>query len=119
MKKFTLTYTFTVNAEDEDGARSALQLEIDEGFSAVCDAWWWSCKEDDYTKVVFLQEDGGVLAVFPETRHINTLTCYAHVGQHGSASVEYVKKLKPADDYTELKKELESIGYNLEVVEEV
>jgi len=73
------------------------------------------------TKVVFLkEEDGDILAVFPEVLNdfSGNITCYAHVGQHSGASVEYCKTLQPAEDYEDLKEELESIGYDLEVLPE-
>jgi len=72
------------------------------------------------TKVVFLEEENDVLAVFPEILNdlSGNITCYAYVGQHRGASVEYCKTLQPAEDFEDLKKELESIGYELEVLPE-
>jgi len=71
------------------------------------------------TEVMFRVEEGGVLAVFPydiEDMQGNC-GCYAHVGQHSACSYEYVlKNTKPAQHYEDLKNELESIGYNLEVI---
>ena len=43
---------------------------------------------------------------------------YAHVGQHGSCSYDwYITDTKPAkpDEYANLKAELESIGYDLDI----
>lgn len=44
--------------------------------------------------------------------------CYAHIGQHSACCVDYVKECKKAtvEQYTELKTELESIGYKLNVI---
>ena len=75
------------------------------------------------TKVRFYLEPGAgedVLAVFdpddPGQRGI--FECYSHVGQHSTCSAGYLSELKEAspEQYARLKKELESIGYFLEVV---
>ena len=44
-------------------------------------------------------------------------TCYAHVGQHFYSDYGYYRECKPAtpEEYKDLKSELESIGYNVEV----
>lgn len=71
-------------------------------------------------RVVFVDDDGyGPLCVWvDEVADFSAgLLCYAHVGQHSTASYDYVKKQKPAEDYQDLKKELEGIGYNLEVLD--
>jgi len=70
------------------------------------------------TKVIFRKyPDGDILALFPEERGTNdpyTCSCYAHVGQHGSADPQHVirstKAAKPAE-YAALKGERERIGY--------
>ena len=43
---------------------------------------------------------------------------YAHIGQHGSCCSEYVKECRKAteEEYKDLKTELESIGYNLNII---
>lgn len=43
--------------------------------------------------------------------------CYSSIGQHSACSLNYVKESRPAteSEYTDLKKELESIGYTLRV----
>lgn len=79
------------------------------------------------TPVMFRMDKHGahkeVTAVFPYEE--STLgkpeyrTCYAHVGQHGACSWEWVlQKTRPAtvEEYTPLKQELESIGYELRVI---
>lgn len=61
----------------------------------------------------------GVFAFFPEEMHDKELNvCYAHVGQHSSCHPDYAKECVKAtqDQYNDLKIELESIGYNLEIL---
>ena len=78
------------------------------------------------TKVIFRKwrrkDGGGIIALFPEvpadtTGHL--CSSYEHIGQHGGADYNLVvfKKTRPAKpaEYAELKKELESLGYCLEV----
>lgn len=83
-------------------------------------------KENDepVTKVLFLvnekdPENSDLFAYFPEeTSHGNYKTAYSHVGQHTSASPQYAEESRPAtpEEYADLKAELESIGYNLDVL---
>lgn len=77
------------------------------------------------TPVLFRMDRRGkhkeVTAVFP-TLPADTqgryMTCYAHIGQHGSCNplwmVEDTRSAQPAE-YAALKQELETIGYNLKV----
>lgn len=62
-----------------------------------------------------------IIALFPYDIHNGYLvTCYIHIGQHMGADYNHcIKSSKPAkpNEYEPLKKELESIGYNLEVRE--
>ena len=74
------------------------------------------------TTVLFYNELGGVFAVFPDDKQFNgyrtdLVTCYSHVGQHSTCALEYFGKLIPSkpNEYNDLKIELESIGYNLEI----
>ncbi len=79
------------------------------------------------TKVVFLidaplenEENKSVFAFFPELlENNNCALSYAHIGQHSECSFDYAKECLKANesDYNDLKKELESCGYNLEVCE--
>lgn len=70
-------------------------------------------------KVVFRMFNGEVIALFPEEKeyggHINS---YMHIGQHGAADYGHVihksRKATPKE-YADLKAELKSIGYNLDV----
>lgn len=61
----------------------------------------------------------GVFAYFPEVVHNGELkTCYSHIGQHSACHPDYAKECKEAtpDQYADLKKELEGLGYNLNVI---
>ena len=77
--------------------------------------------QDTYkTKVVFRKfPDGQVIALFYEEEWSNPydFASYMHVGQHGSADIGivYDTELATTDEYADLKEELESIGYNLDV----
>lgn len=70
------------------------------------------------TPVIFkLDSDGGVFAAFPAVAgnmNPQTMACYAHVGQHGTADSGYVRDAKPAKphEYVGLLVELRSIGYD-------
>ena len=80
------------------------------------------------TNVIFLMENTDedtkqVFAYFPNmfyNRELykTTFTSYAHIGQHSSCHVDYAKectKATPAQ-YNDLKKELEGIGYKLNIL---
>lgn len=74
------------------------------------------------TKVIFRKfKNGEVIALFPEEiADNNPFNClsYMHIGQHGAASQDIVYDTKPCkeNEYSELKKELEGIGYEFEVI---
>lgn len=80
--------------------------------------------EEPITKVMFLvnekdPKDPDLFAYFlEETHHGDFKTAYSHVGQHSSAHPDYAKESRPAtpEEYAPLKAELESLGYNLEVL---
>ena len=62
---------------------------------------------------------GEVTAVFPYIEGSpGYVSCYAHIGQHGSCSRKWYVKTRPATsaEYADLKTELESIGYKLRVI---
>ena len=77
-------------------------------------------RRGDYTKVIFRKsrnpytEEWEVEAFFPDG-HVNpgNIMCYAHVGQHSEASIEYYAETKPCSpkEYADLKRELWRIGY--------
>ena len=89
-------------------------------------------KDKHVTKVQFLieKQEGelpcNVFAFFPEVHyysklhpaHNDNFSCYAHMGQHSNCHKEYAATCKEAspEQYKDLKAELESIGYNLEIV---
>jgi hypothetical protein len=71
-------------------------------------------------KVVFRKDlDGTVFALFPEIEGARGMcTSYEHVGQHSSADYfGCIARSRPAlpKEYAALKRELESIGYKLDV----
>jgi hypothetical protein len=78
-------------------------------------------RSSDITTVVFRKfPEGDVIALFPEIQaNFNRCDCqsYQHIGQHGPASYSLVDrtKLASADEYADLKAELETIGYLLNV----
>ena len=85
-------------------------------------------EEEPITKVVFRKwhgEGGGILALFPEIPadiHGHHCQSYQHVGQHGGADYSLcIGKTAPAapGEYADLKEELESIGYRLDVVDRI
>jgi hypothetical protein len=74
-------------------------------------------------RVIFCHEEGGILAVFPQDKwdNIGNLTCYSTIGQHSGCSRSYFESLKVCDNpdqYLQLKQELLSIGYELNVINE-
>jgi hypothetical protein len=67
-------------------------------------------------------ENDGVTAVFPTEPHDVSgrfMTCYAHVGQHGSCSWDWYHTTRPAtpEEYADLLKELRGI-YETSICEE-
>ncbi|HMA20697.1 MAG TPA: hypothetical protein VKO87_07825 [Gemmatimonadaceae bacterium] len=64
-----------------------------------------------------------ITAVFPTlpgTSDPDTMTCYAHIGQHSTCSIGwYREKTRPASpaEYKALQTELEGLGYVLDVRE--
>lgn len=80
--------------------------------------------QTEITQVIFRKyKEGDVIALFPyiiET-HEGSVSCYQHVGQHGSADYDgVIKSTVPAteEEYSDLKEELESYPcpYNFEVI---
>lgn len=84
-------------------------------------------KDKDITKVVFrwwtVNNYQVVIALFPEIiADAAHLYCesYEHVGQHDAADYQgIIQDSRPAtpEEYADLKAELESIGYNLRVMQ--
>lgn len=63
-----------------------------------------------------------VFAFFPKERYNHTengtFTSYAHIGQYSPCHIDYANECRKAtkEEYADLQKELESIGYNLNVL---
>lgn len=80
-------------------------------------------EERTKVKVVFRVIEGEVVAVMPEMPGTSEYDCtsYAHVGQHGAASLDLLRSGRPArpDEYASLLRELDSIGYDVRVVKRV
>ena len=85
-------------------------------------------QDDEETPVIFrkygARRGGDVIALFPaEAAHVENdgmCSCYAHVGQHGSADPwAVINQTRPAtpEEYASLKAELEGrpYGYRLKV----
>lgn len=80
-------------------------------------------KDKEKTVVTFYkEEDGQILAVFPEDGYDNfteTVSCYSHIGQHSAVHPDYTLfKCEPCTEpsqYADLQKELEGLGYNLTI----
>lgn len=79
-------------------------------------------KKDIYkTDMVFRVDRSGVFALFPHEvcHYTGHVTSYQHVGQHGGANyghcIQQSKKATP-EEYKDLYEELESIGYNINIV---
>jgi len=73
------------------------------------------------TKTKFLvHEKGDVYAYFPDdfADHFNNRQSYSHIGQHSACSPDYAAESRPAtiQEYSDLKTELESVGYDLEII---
>ncbi len=73
----------------------------------------------DLTPVLFRCDHDGahVTAVFPTIPGTNSgydMSCFAHIGQHSSCSSDWLRTTRPAkpEEYTALKRELESVPYN-------
>jgi hypothetical protein len=81
---------------------------------------------EEPTKVLFLinekdPNDPDLFAYFPEENYDSNgilKTGYSHVGQHSAVHPDYAAKSREAtpEEFADLKAELESIGYNLEVL---
>lgn len=76
--------------------------------------------EAEPVPVIFRMEKGDCVAFFPTLPGTNNpwdRTCYAHIGQHSTAGRGYYSTTKKAtpEQFAPLKKELESLGYVLDV----
>lgn len=79
-------------------------------------------KKDSYkTQVLFRYWRKEIIALFPYliANYNGNVESYQHVGQHGGADyLGIIQGSRPATkkEYKDLKKELESLGYNLEQI---
>ncbi len=78
-------------------------------------------ESNNITDVLFLYEEDNsdVFAYFPNEKVDDKYyTCYSHIGQHSACSPDYVANCKKATsyDYLSLQKELENIGYKLNIL---
>jgi antitoxin component YwqK of YwqJK toxin-antitoxin module len=73
-------------------------------------------EQNKMTKVIFRKDKKAneIMAFFPETMQHGMLDCYAHIGQHSTADIQYYWSTKPAGEteYKKLHQELISIGYD-------
>jgi hypothetical protein len=74
-------------------------------------------------QVKFYREpDHSIMAVFLKDYwndlSKDTVTCYAHIGQHSACHLDYLKEctLAKKDEYLPLMEELTSIGYKLKIL---
>jgi len=78
-------------------------------------------QKEEKTKVIFRVHQGELLALFPALAggigKPWECTCYAHIGQHGSADVSIMRTSRPATkaEYQNLARELRQIGYRLDI----
>ena len=64
---------------------------------------------------------GVIFALLPHevSTHDGSVTFYTHIGQHGSADYRYTvnkSRLATEEEYADLKKEMEGLGYNFNVI---
>jgi len=70
-------------------------------------------------RVKFVLYNSEVLALFPDFAEYekDMITCYAHVGQHSNGHKSLMRRKSVSESqYRDLKKELEMIGYKLQVI---
>jgi len=75
-------------------------------------------EEKEKTRVVFKKSQGEVVAFLLDVpANKGMIMSYVHVGQHSEASKEFYQEsfLATPKEYNDLKEELESIGYDLEI----
>lgn len=80
-------------------------------------------EKQEITKAVFrVFPENDIIAIFPEETadQKGNLMSYQTIGQHGACSPDLIKELPAADptgsNYKKLVRELESIGYILEII---
>jgi hypothetical protein len=83
-------------------------------------------KDTHITEVIFRCDKHGdfkgvVFALLPHevSNFDGSVTCYMHVGQHSQADYHHCvskSRLATPEEYADLKKEMEGLGYNLKVM---
>jgi len=77
---------------------------------------------DQYTTdVIFRKWKGEIIALLPHEvcDRSGSVTSYMHVGQHSGANYSHIVRnstLATEEEYSDLKKEMEHIGYNIRIV---
>ena len=64
-------------------------------------------------------DNNDLFAFFPNVKETrNSYLCYSHIGQHATCTYGYVLDCREAtkDEYKSLVNELESLGYNLNIL---
>ena len=73
----------------------------------------------DKVKVIFRKDEGGeVVAFLPELPAARgNIVCYAHIGQHGEASMDYYNSTQTAspEEYNALYEELKAVYNDIEL----
>ena len=74
-------------------------------------------------KVIFRKfKDNQIIALLPDCKvNFGTIQSYMQLGQHSEASIDIINntKLAKKSEYVDLFKELNSIGYNLQVIKRI
>jgi hypothetical protein len=81
-------------------------------------------KDTNKTKVIFRYWRDSIIAIFPEelgNNEVYTCNSYQHIGQHSTCDPEGItedkdSRLATPEEYHDLKIELESLGYNLQII---
>lgn len=73
-------------------------------------------------KFYYNEKENDLFAFFPQLNHgrfnDGFKVCYAHLGQHSSCHIDYLKECRLATkkEYSDLANELKSIGYELKIL---
>ena len=85
-------------------------------------------KDTSVSEILFRKaKDGEIVAIMPYEivmtggPSLGYMWSYEHCGQHSQCHPSFVKETKPATpaEYSDLKKELEDIGYNVKVIKRI
>ena len=76
--------------------------------------------EEAKTRMIFRKFPGGdVIALMPDVPERQYIGSYQHIGQHGIVHPDLIKELEfvTHEEYRDLFRELQSIGYNIEIID--